>query len=860
MAAGQTCKEGEVCQVLNEAEQMHWQDVLGSEYDYVKSEQCPPRWHCPDGSILSEGARACEPGEIWDGRSRCSRCERSDQFAVTRATFAWLAPASALRQNETCVQCPQILNDEADCKGGMLRFQNGFWHSGLEWHDAETQTMLVHRTLGSYMNESFTFFPCPCPDCCEVDSVNGSVTCATGSMGSLFQVSTATSMAMLYIPLLARVRPYERPSDNYLALSANTGLFFVLLTSLLMKVKDDFVSTGRFEAGYSEDTLGIFLIVVTVMTVAFAVAGFCNDIREFNTRQSFRHADGTLLTLPRLKAGHRQPKHYHVFMSHSQQDGGDQVQHMKKELEKYVGTINIFTDVAAGQHERALEEKSQLYDVIEKSDVFLVFLTRTYFTRKWCVKEFQEAIARPDVHVVLVLDHDARHGGMQLKEFVEYSTTQKSRREEDRRVRRASNLWNQEGCEELGQWVADHIAVDPDTPDHIKIKEHVYNSEQIKTQSYRVVPWFRFAEEKKVTLQLAVEEMLRTTKRWGHEQRWQLQLPVTRPVLPQTTYHKPYHLFLSEHYDRAAAMAIEEKLRACTNDRIVLKQKARDARKCQAMLVVISASANPGRVPWSQFTSDKKYQNDLRRGLEHQLPVVLVLDVTTNLDAMTGPLWEVAKREQQPLLGADHLRTLLNPIAPRKQRTFTGSEGDDMANPMHDIEAGVPAPRHNPMHAAAMPEPVAEPVSEPVPAPMPEPVAAPDNTVRGLLHKKGHQRGVVSDSWKARFFVFDRNTRLLKYGADEAAALTRPLGQCTVNGVAEDVKDRDGKRQNRFDLDCHSAAKGAYCLQVSAPSFAEKQRWMGALAGTGGSASEAGAPASRLQMQRSSQEQQSTTL
>ena len=37
---------------------------------------------------------------------------------------------------------------------------------------------------------------------------------------------------------------------------------------------------------------------------------------------------------------------------------------IKKELEKYVETINIFTDVAAGRTERALSAKSQLYTAI----------------------------------------------------------------------------------------------------------------------------------------------------------------------------------------------------------------------------------------------------------------------------------------------------------------------------------------------------------------------------------------------------------------------------------------------------------------------------------------------------------------
>ena len=156
---------------------------------------------------------------------------------------------------------------------------------------------------------------------------------------------------------------------------------------------------------------------------------------------------------------------YHAFISHSQQDGGDQVAHIKKELEKYVSSINIFTDVAAGRVERALTEKSQLYTAIDRSEVFLVFLSKTFFTRKWCVKEFQEAIATGK-HIVLVIDTDPRHGGFSgrnpLEQFVAYSVGQQARAGRTRRRRQpvepgeARWRWR---VRDARQWVRDHVSV-----------------------------------------------------------------------------------------------------------------------------------------------------------------------------------------------------------------------------------------------------------------------------------------------------------------------------------------------------------------------------------------------------------------
>ena len=101
----------------------------------------------------------------------------------------------------------------------------------------------------------------------------------------------------------------------------------------------------------------------------------------------------------------------------------------------------------------------------------------------------------------------------------------------------------------------------------------------------------------------------------------------------------------------------------------------------------------------------------------------------------------------------------------------------------------------------------------------------------GWLEKKGYTSFVV-DSWENRYFIFDPNTRTLKYGATENEAQRNPRGVCTINAV-NDVADRGGKRQNRIDFAAHSHGKGSYTLSVSAPSFQEKSRWM---ATTGGGA------------------------
>ena len=108
------------------------------------------------------------------------------------------------------------------------------------------------------------------------------------------------------------------------------------------------------------------------------------------------------------------------------------------------------------------------------------------------------------------------------------------------------------------------------------------------------------------------------------------------------------------------------------------------------------------------------------------------------------------------------------------------------------------------------------------------PMAAPVNAAPGMsgwMEKKGYR----FTSWKHRFFVYDPDTRTLRYGSTPTEASSQPLGVCSVTG-AFDVCNRLGKRQNRIDVDAYSDSKGRYTLSVSARSAAEKEAWFNSLA------------------------------
>ena len=496
-----------------------------------------------------------------------------------------------------------------------------------------------------------------------------------GEQGSLLQTAIAMGLMMIYIPVLIKMQPYKLPSDNGVAVLVNVGLFFVLFSSLLLKVKTSFASTGRFDEGYSEDALGYFLIMIALVIIAVWALSLLHDIRKFNARQSFRHKDGGgLLALPKLDSSVDEV--YHVIISHSQQDGGDQVAHIKKELEKFVSTAVIFTDVASGRIERALTAKSALYSAIKQSSCFLVFLTKTYFTRKWCIKELQEAIARGK-HAVIVCDTDLRHGGMPLKQMVAYAKEQRQRAKADEELG-ASNLHNQatiDGdaeCEQLLDWVESHLSVSKDGGRLViqgfeyEVDRRTHEVQQVPQRDIPVVPWYRYAEWKLIALQMSVQHVLAVPS-WGvPAQKRKLALPVARTKL-RPPPSGCFHVALSGRH--VASARLEQKLLALSPHIRVCRPADHKGGQALAPEVLESCSCfllvnNPDSAAskMSQLVSDPGYQADVRAAIDLGLPLVLLHECTTEIAATQGELWAMVE-QGSAAFEARHVSAIFNPIA-----------------------------------------------------------------------------------------------------------------------------------------------------------------------------------------------------
>ena len=300
--------------------------------------------------------------------------------------------------------------------------------------------------------------------------------------GTVLQLALALGLALAYGLLLAHLEPYLHQHDNLFAGLLNMVTAMVLFFAILLEMDTAYTQLEGATSdpglafqlqGYGRDTLAVALVML--VCVVFALFGWLvrADMIAAQSDERMRYSDGSLAWFPKLK-------NLHAFFSHSQQDAGDQIAHIKKELEKHCSTIEIFTDVAAGRKEQGLDAKGSLEDIVNSTGLMVCFMSKTYFTRQvrrgasaaaasaaaaaaasiacssllcanhhcrpcrtvrqWCILELKMALEAGKL-VVFVWDSDSRHGGMAVPEVLEYALGQMARAAKDA-ASKASNVVN----------------------------------------------------------------------------------------------------------------------------------------------------------------------------------------------------------------------------------------------------------------------------------------------------------------------------------------------------------------------------------------------------------------------------------
>jgi hypothetical protein len=304
--------------------------------------------------------------------------------------------------------------------------------------------------------------------------------------GSLFQIDVAILIAAFYTIAIAKIKPYQLETDNTLAMCTESILFLCFVTGFLLKVEFGFLPLGCYELGYTADQVGLVFVGLVSAAVIMTVICTIYDMQTANKEPIMRYKyDHSIVTLPSKPSGH-----YHIFISHAQMDGGDQVAVLKGLLEKYCKTVEVFTDVAAGRQEKGLELLLDLDKIVSNVDVMVCFLTKKYWTRYWCIKEVKiaEDAKKP---VVMVRETDERHGGGSLEKMAENARTASGSNEH-------FSFVYADGAP-LYEWLKGHL------PPHGAPWQ----------DTNQTIGWFRDAHMKKISLKMIMQRVVLTIANAG---------------------------------------------------------------------------------------------------------------------------------------------------------------------------------------------------------------------------------------------------------------------------------------------------------------------------------------------------------
>ena len=226
--------------------------------------------------------------------------------------------------------------------------------------------------------------------------------------GTMYQLLIAFMVTLIHMLCMAIYHPYRARENDYFVLACNFSLTTVFLFCVLLKVSvltdavDDVMTPSlkqRFEMQSQVITFGLGLSVLSVIVLACMV-----------TVQQIIAA--ARLPIVRLVETEGRPdltlkktQRWHLFCSYNWGTGQEQCAIVKRLLCMYMPGSRVFLDVDGMQADEV--ERN-----VDRSVVFMIFLSKGYFTSKSCHREVQHAM---DMRKPVVLVHDPLRGGASLE-------------------------------------------------------------------------------------------------------------------------------------------------------------------------------------------------------------------------------------------------------------------------------------------------------------------------------------------------------------------------------------------------------------------------------------------------------------
>jgi hypothetical protein len=211
---------------------------------------------------------------------------------------------------------------------------------------------------------------------------------------------------VLYLAAVSFFQPYRAKRDNTLALAIYAVLAITLFCGLLLKVKDGYESTGKYEDGFTDTAVAMILVSSVIYIFATALVITVYDICRVMREPLLRYKESRRIVMLPPLAEHQK---FDLFLSHAQDLGQDQVATIKAALEKLLPGVKIFLDV------EALDDLHVLEDLVKSSAALLMFLTKGCLQRHFVRLEISAAVDG-GVKMIAVQETDTRHGSVPIAE------------------------------------------------------------------------------------------------------------------------------------------------------------------------------------------------------------------------------------------------------------------------------------------------------------------------------------------------------------------------------------------------------------------------------------------------------------
>jgi hypothetical protein len=228
----------------------------------------------------------------------------------------------------------------------------------------------------------------------------------------VLQLIIGMLIVFTYLLVILRANPMLHHKNNSFNAFVAIQLLITVWAGMFIRLEDGSVSAS-YVFGYSEEVVLVALFIANIGVLAVGVAFLAQDLSSDTQAAVMRFARSREpVRLPKLPHGQ-----YHLFLSHAQKYGADQVAVIKYRLERVVQGAQFFLDVDTlrGTSQAGEISLKNLPGIVKNSQALLIFLTDECFTQ-WVKNEIETAVTA-STGIIPVLETDSRHGGVSIADM-----------------------------------------------------------------------------------------------------------------------------------------------------------------------------------------------------------------------------------------------------------------------------------------------------------------------------------------------------------------------------------------------------------------------------------------------------------